>query len=276
MENTHRGENDYYDLSLYHCGREACKPGHYYGPAVRDHYLIHYILSGKGFYRYGEKTYYLKKGQGFLICPEKVTYYQAEETEPWTYCWVGFKGSKAGHYLQQAGLTQDNPIFSYNKDTELAECILQMSEVYEKTNWNETKLLSLLYLFLSLLIGQTGTKPVNMQKENRQEFYVNKAIEYMEMNYSRKIKVADMAGFIGLDRSYLGALFKEYTNKSLQNYLLEYRIGKACKLMEDSGLNISDISRSVGYEDPLLFSKMFKKLKGKSPKRYRDDINIVL
>jgi mannose-6-phosphate isomerase-like protein (cupin superfamily) len=66
------------DLNMYHCGTEDCAPGHDYGPAVKDHYLIHYILDGKGTFHVGEKIYQLGKGQGFLICPNVITYYQAD------------------------------------------------------------------------------------------------------------------------------------------------------------------------------------------------------
>ncbi|WP_313561259.1 AraC family transcriptional regulator [Ruminiclostridium cellobioparum] len=258
-----------YDLGLYHCGMEVCRPGHYYGPAVRDHYLIHYIMGGKGIFKYGEKIYRLEKGQGFLICPGKVTYYQADTAEPWSYCWVGFTGYKASYYLEQARLNQEEPVFRYDRDSALADCILQMVETYETNIWNETKILSLLYLFLTYLIDEAGIQPINRQIENRQEFYVKKVIEYVEMNYSRKIKISDIAAYIGLDRSYLGSVFREYTQKSLQQFLLEYRMNKACLLMRDRELAISDISRSVGYDDPLLFSKMFKRVKGKSPKQFR-------
>ncbi|MDF2988948.1 MAG: AraC family transcriptional regulator [Eubacterium sp.] len=257
-----------FDLSLFNCGMEECKPGHFFGPAVRDHYLIHYILSGKGYYKYGEKVHQLNKGQGFLICPEKVTYYQADSKEPWTYCWVGFTGHKAGHYLRQAGLDQDTPVFAYDADNSVADCILNMITVYQSKPWNETGLLSLLYLFLSLLIGDMGAEGIDRQIEDKQEYYIRKVIEYVNMNYSRKIRISDIASHIGLDRSYLGALFKQNTKKSLQQYLLEHRVNKACELMKDSRLSISDVSRSVGYDDPLLFSKMFKKVKGLSPRNF--------
>lgn len=89
------------------------------------------------------------------------------------------------------------------------------------------------------------------------------------MNYSDKVTVSQIAHYIGLDRSYLSSIFKKYLDTSIQEYLIQYRINKACDLFYNKELNISDISRSVGYDDPLLFSKIFKKYKGISPKKYR-------
>ncbi len=272
VDHIYDSSKDNYDINMYNCGMEACKPSHFFGPAVRDHYLIHYVISGKGLYKYGDKEYGLKKGQGFLICPEKVTYYQADEHDPWTYCWIGFTGHKVEYYLNQAGLSQEAPVFTYDRDDSISDCILEMVKTYEADIWNETKILSLLYLFLSKLIEQNEYQSTVRRAQNTQELYVNKAIEYMEMNYSRKIKITDIAAYIGLDRSYLGALFKEYTGKSLQKFLLEQRIDKACRLMNNNELTISDISRSVGYDDPLHFSKMFKRIKRMSPKMFKSTL----
>ncbi|MCZ8522538.1 MULTISPECIES: helix-turn-helix transcriptional regulator [Paenibacillus] len=83
------------------------------------------------------------------------------------------------------------------------------------------------------------------------------------------ISVTDIAEFVGLNRSYLCSLFKDHSHSSIQSYLVHYRMQKACELMKQRELSIGDISRSVGYEDPLLFSKMFRKQRGESPKQYR-------
>ena len=86
MNQTARG------LTIYFCGHESCAPGHFFGPAIRTHYLLHVILKGKGIYRTGSKEYSLKEGEGFLIKPQEVTYYEADPLEPWEYAWVSFAG----------------------------------------------------------------------------------------------------------------------------------------------------------------------------------------
>ena len=56
-------------LAVYNCGFQRCSPGHTWGPAVRDHFLIHYITSGKGVYDSGSGKYSLSAGDGFLVVP---------------------------------------------------------------------------------------------------------------------------------------------------------------------------------------------------------------
>jgi AraC-like DNA-binding protein len=271
LEKIYINKPDHTDLNIYRCGVEDCIPGHSWGPAVRDHYQIHYILSGKGSFQVGDKSYFLEKGQGFLISPNVISYYVADNNEPWSYSWVGFHGLKAESYLRQANLTSFNPVFSYTKDNQLKDYLSQMILSKDMLKGREIKLIGLLYSFLSRLIEVSDNSYID-KNENRKEMYVKKIIEFIEMNYSRDISVLEMAHYIGLDRSYLYSIFKDFLNLSPQEFLINLRMNKACELMSNNLLNIGDISRSVGYEDPLLFSKIFKKIKGSSPKEFRKNL----
>lgn len=259
------------DLNMYQCGKEDCTPEHYYGPALRDHYLIHYITEGKGYYTVNDKTYQLTKGQGFLICPGIVTFYQASKQEPWKYSWVGLNGSKAKDYLRYANLTVDKPIFTYKKDKRLIKIMEEMLSINKITKSNELRLLSLLYDFLSILVEETNNEELTNNNELKLS-YIREAVTFIEKNYSRKITIQELARNIGLDRSYLYSVFQEVIEQSPQEYLINFRINKACELMKNPTLNIGDISRSVGYIDPLYFSKLFKKIKGLTPTAFRKEI----
>lgn len=262
---------DHTDLNLFTCGSENCSSNHSYGPAIRDHYLIHYILKGKGFFEVNEKKYMLHKGQGFLICPDIITYYQADEKDPWNYSWVGFTGLKASVYLKYAGLNQDNPIFNYNHDNQLEKVFKKMNSIKKITRSNEMKLIGLLYHFLAILIENRDVNK-NTKFYNQKNEYIKKCIEFIHKNYSRNISISELASYIGLDRSYFYSIFKEKLHQSPQEYLIKYRLNKACELMKNKKLSIGDISRSVGYNDPLHFSRIFKKEKGLPPSKYRANI----
>lgn len=257
------------DLNMYHCGTHDCEPGHSFGPAVRDHYLIHYIFQGKGIFRADGITHYLNKGQGFLICPGEVTYYESDRDEPWSYCWTGFRGLKANKYLENANLTRENSIFKYSKDNYIRDCIQNMISANELGINREIQQVGWLYLLLSKITESTTESTFKNKYENIKEHYVKKAVGFISMNYSENISINQIAHYIGLDRSYFCSIFKECLNISPKEFLINFRINKACELLQKSELSIGDVSRSVGYQDPLQFSKILKKYKGASPREYR-------
>lgn len=263
------------DLVMYQWGEEKCRSSHFYGPAIRDHYLIHYILNGKGVYDDGKNMYSLRKGQGFLICPEILTYYQADERDPWHYVWVGFHGLQAEHYLYQCGLSKESPIFVYDHNNDIQYCFQKMMESKQFSRGRENYLLGHLHLFFSYLIEEAHRQGRELTKEGEEDYYVKKAVDFVEKGYSRKITIQDMADHVGLHRSYLYTLFKQTLHLSPQEFLIKFRINKACELMRKEDLPIGYIAHSVGYEDPLLFSKIFKKVIGKSPSQYQQELNLI-
>ena len=83
------------ELSIFNCGIERCAPGQTWGPGIRDHYLIHLVLSGKGVFEVGGRTWEVSQGQLFFARPSQLIRYTADEQQPWEYSWVGFNGACA-------------------------------------------------------------------------------------------------------------------------------------------------------------------------------------
>lgn len=257
------------DLYLCYCGLEECKSSYSFGPAIRPNYLIHYILKGKGVYYVNNKQYHINENQGFLINPNIVTFYQADIKDPWTYIWIGFDGEKAKEYLKFANLDEDNLIFTYDKDDSLKDYVLQMLKLHSLNYSSELKIEGLLYLFLSKL-AESANIPYKSDNQTS-NIYINKSIEFIQNNYHNYIKVSDIANYVSLNRSYLTTIFTESLGMSPQKFLMEFRMTKATELLYNTNLSVGDIARSCGYSDPLAFSKTFKKFRGISPKRYRNN-----
>ena len=257
------------DLFLCHSGIENCNPSYSFGPEVRDHYIIHYILDGKGEFTVNNKTYKLGPKEGFLIRPGETTYYKADDKEPWIYMWIGFNGLKSETYLKYANLDENNPIFKYDKNNSLKKYILEILSLNIMNRSNELKIEGLLYFFLGTLVENNNSNN-QMNSNSLTSDYINQSIEYINNNYSSNIKITDIANHVGLNRSYFSNLFTKTLGISPQEYLLSFRIEKACNLLANLQLSIGEISRQVGYVDQLTFSKIFKKVKGLSPKLYRD------
>lgn len=261
--------NEYFqniDATVYTCGYESCTPLHSYGPAIRSGYIIHYIIEGKGIFKTNGKIYRLSAGDAFLITPGNLIYYEADAKNPWTYTWIGFQGIKIKQYLSRTSLL-DYPIFHYEHDDRIRLCHEKMYEANQNFKNKDLIMTSILYEYLFMLVSKFPKQ--NITVSEKKDLYVEEALKYIESNYSSNINVNSIAEFLSIDRSYLHRLFKNTTGLSLKNYIINFRIKNACDLLINTDFPISAISRSIGYEDSLYFSRIFKNKKGCSPTEYR-------
>ncbi len=261
------------DLYLCYCGMEDCSKGHSFGPAKREDYLIHYIISGKGTYHVGEKTYELKKGDFFLICPKQTTFYRADEEDPWSYLWVGFNGVKAPAYVEYLHLDErDKLVGSCDSTQMLIRFVTQMLEAKALTYANELKREGLLYQFLAELsrAGERFEDTTALEQgEYPYQIYVEYVLRYIGKHYAEDIRVGELADQMGLNRSYLSSCFKQMMGESLKDYLIRFRMERAERLLIETNERVQTIAGRVGYEDALAFSKAFKKKNSVSPSEYR-------
>jgi AraC-like DNA-binding protein len=252
------------DLTLYHCGYELCKPSHSFGPAIRPHYLIHFVISGKGEYHVQGKTYRLTKGNAFLITPGITTIYTADEKDPWEYCWIGFDGYEAKNILRDCDLSETNLIFTDQSNGLLLENLLSLIQNFSEGLGNELTYLGQLYLCLSHMRGlkEKSTKLIY-------ESHITKAMDYIHHNYTYDIKISDVAKYLSIDRTYLYKLFMIYKKVSPQQYLINYRLGIAKKLLMETNLSVTEIAYSCGFRDTPSFNKHFKNRINITPLKYR-------
>lgn len=267
------------DLYLCYCGIEDCSPGHSFGPASRNDFLIHYVTRGKGIYQVGNRQYKIEAGGYFLICPDVTTFYQADLEEPWSYLWIGFNGMKAASYLEYLHLNQTDKLTGKCDSMEfLTSCVKEMLKARELTHANELKREAQLYLFLAELAASSKTEE-RMSEEAYDypaQVYAEHALQYMEEHYSEGIRVGDIADFVGLNRSYLTNCFKRTLGESPQEYLIRLRVEKAEELLKKTKDSIAVIAGAVGYKDPMTFSRVFKREKGISPKEYRQEGDVQI
>ena len=252
------------------CGCSKTEPLHSFGPALKPHYMIHYILSGKGVFRTGGREYPLEAGSGFLIVPGHLAFYQADEKEPWTYVWVGFSGSGVESFVSYTGLSVRHPVFQADHSDELYGSVRDMMEHNTYGLTNELRRNGQLQIFLSLIAESAGTQA--RPEEDRANQYVKRAVEFIQRNYCNPVKVTDVADYVCINRSYLYTLFENSMGMSPQQFLTAFRLTRAAELLAVTQLPVESIALSCGYNDPLVFTKAFKQMKGMSPSAYRKEL----
>ena len=240
--------NEHYEgLNPVSFGQEHCAPGHNYGPAVRTHWLLHYVISGYG--TFVEKGTYHDVGPGdtFVIAPYEETYYEADKCAPWHYIWIGFTGSLPKPL--------DVPVLHIPA---LGEIFMEARKCRDMSSGRSAYLSGKLWELFSCLLDS----------EQTEYDYVSQAVHCMKLEYANGIGIAEIAQRLNLNRSYLSSLFKERMGVSPQTYLTNLRTEKAIELMVKYKKSPSVAAISTGYSDVYQFSRMFKRHTGYAPREY--------
>ena len=240
------------DINPRICGVEACAPGHSFGPAVREYFLLHYVVRGKGIFRRGKREYTLQAGEIFVIRPGEVTYYEADMRDPWEYMWAGFDCAPPfAALLEQDVLRLPGALQNFSR----IACCGDMPA-------KEWRICAQLYELFAELDAARG--PAQGHGGN----YVGQAVNYIESNYSQPMRVQDIAAGLGLNRSYFCRLFRQQTGLSPQEYIVSCRLAKAAQFMTEHGMSQEEAARQAGYPDVFSFSRMFRRKYGMPPGRY--------
>ena len=268
------------DLGLYQFGWEKCAPSHSFGPATRNHYLFHYVISGTG-ELWAEDSkgdthiYQIKSGQGFMIFPNQIATYTADHNLPWEYVWLEFDGLRVKEAIEISGISRTSPVYHARSRDIREDMMNEMLYIVQHKDESPLHLIGHLYLFLDYLTR--SSMAMNLSKGSKlQNFYLKECMTFIEQNFQNDISVEDMATFCGLNRSYFGKIFKKAVGKTPQQFLLSYRMIKATELLKLTQLSIADISNAVGYSDQFHFSRAFKKIYGLSPREWRKQNHVKI
>lgn len=251
-------------LLVYNTGFQKCPPDYGWGPGVRDHYLLHYVVSGTGRYETEDRTFVLRAGDAFLALPDTPIYYRADRLDPWEYCWVGFSGPMAALLLAQTPFSRGTPVLRPAAGDRLRQALLEIYQARGSDYPSAVRMAGYLQAALGLLM-ESGPKRGGEALSD----YARQAAAFMQQNYSRSIGVEDAARQAGVSRSCLYRAFQAEFRCAPSVYLTRYRIQRACQLLRHSALPVGAVAASVGFEDPFYFSRAFRRELGLSPTEYR-------
>lgn len=263
--------NQFFRQHLYvkDCGREACAPGHRYGPAMRGYHLMHIVAAGCGEFDNGIRRFTVLPGHGFMIFPEDITVYTADMQTPWDYVWVGFSGTDAAALAESAGLTPENPIFDLNRYAEAALGIAysiydDMSVLQQNTS---AALGGLLRLMAYIAQSRYDASP---QRTASGADYYRRGLWMLNANYQRTdFHIDDVASFVGLSRSQLFRVFKAQCGRSPQSILGELRLSHAKRLLSSTSLSLTEAALSSGFSSAARLAEVFRVSVGMTPTAYR-------
>lgn len=234
------------DVTPLFAGREACEPGHSFGPFIRDCYLIHFCLSGRGILKNKDGMQKIVAGQFFVIRPGEITTYTADMKEPWEYTWIAFRSD-------ESFFTGNRSVFDtpHELDRRLTDIlggdklsICGCLAVIHGAIWESEK---------DADEGSDGDRVRSIRR-------------YIKYNYMLPITVSSISSGFGFDRSYLYRVFKSRYGIGIKEYIISVRMEKAREFLR-AGYSVKNSAHMVGYDDEFNFSKTFKARYGVSPSK---------
>jgi AraC-like DNA-binding protein len=253
------------DLIVMEVGTQRCAPDARFGPGVRDMYVLHCVHDGRGWIESGGGVRSVEAGDLFLIEKDTVNTFWANPAEPWHYSWFGFGGALASRLCEQAGLSSKTPVKRVDPVRPVDELFRDLTKLRDEPA-KELLLTGQLYrVFGRLAEPEDASAP-----KDDVGVHVRRAVAFLNARHAERIRLEDVAAHVGLDAKYLCRLFQQRLNMSPYRFLTDVRMRKACRLLRKQPLGIAEVARSVGYQDPLLFSRMFKKTVGLSPSEYKE------
>jgi len=240
-------------------------------PKGRLDFQLLYIASGKAHFHIDGEEKIVTAGHMVLYRPkepQKYEYYGEDQTEVF---WVHFTGGNVTNILNSYGLTKDKKVFYCGSDLEYKNHFRSMIQELQmcKEDYSEMLEMHLRQIFIKLhRYFNTVSKVDNSQIAEE----IDKAMLYFAEHYNEAICIEDYAEKHHMSTSWFIRNFKQYTGSTPMQYILSKRIYNAEALLLDGQYNITEISNIIGYENPLYFSRIFKKVKGISPSEYRKHI----
>jgi AraC-like DNA-binding protein len=233
-----------------------------------DQFILLYCVEGKGEIRLKETVHTVSADQFFIIPAGMPHAYHSDEQFPWSIYWIHFSGPKASHFTRFAC---QSILIARGKNSRISDRIDLFSEIFRNLDRGfGIETLEYVNLCLShLLASFTHLSQFRLIRESGEKDPVAQSINFMLENLTRKLKLDEIALETSLSASHYSRLFQNRTGHSPIDYFIQLKIQRACRLLDNSGWLIADVSREMGFDDQFYFSRVFRKVMGMSPAEYR-------
>jgi AraC-like DNA-binding protein len=223
-------------------------------------YIIHYVTGGSGFFN----GYPVKAGQGFLITPGSDEEYHSNPEDPWEFTWIISADDGIKELLPLYYADSKTGIFTYG-DTSFVNKLSQKIDSFDGQFFTT---LEMLEMYLAVVNNHRVTQRTTFTASA--ESYFDFSVNYIEANLHTCIKIKTLTDLLGITQVYLYKIFMSRVGKSPKQYIDDMKFTRAKKMLLETSAKISLIAESVGYEDPLTFTKFFVRKVGMSPQKYRE------
>ncbi|WP_336366366.1 AraC family transcriptional regulator [Marinobacter sp. C2H3] len=253
---------DLYPLAFGHYRKAA---GHHmHREHHRDNLLI-YCTDGSAFLNVDGVPYTVQAGDLLLLPAGASHRYTASPDDPWSLHWVHYTGPLAEEFHQYLGLGRTQPIRQVGRQPRLLVDFNGLLSV-RQTGFRARGLIhaaNRLRQLLTALPLATEPNPQDRQLD------LDTLHNYMREHLESRLTLDQLAELAGLSPAHFATRYRAQTGTSPIQHFLHLKVERACQMLDTSSASFAEISRRLGYDDAYYFSRLFKKVMGRSPSDYR-------
>ncbi len=231
---------------------------------TRKHGFL-FVVSGNALFEIDDTVYELQPGSLFHAAPGEVLYTQVQGHAEFKYFLVFYKPKQSAAKEENAILEKHfhigasvNPLMH-----ELLMQLHQQNHPSEAISRLRSKELFMGIMY-QMFLGSRQASAVQTAEEQT----IAQAVDYINSHYMYTLTLDELAVLHQMSSKSFSYYFHKYVGARPIDFLIEVRLNRACKLLEMGQYTVHDIAASVGYVNPLYFSRVFKNKYGMSPSQY--------
>ena len=237
-------------------------------PRGRLDYQLLYVVSGKAHFYFDDAERIVTAGHMVLFQPRQEQHYEYFGKDKTEVYWVHFTGSNVKNILRRYDIPLGTPVFYSGTSAIYAYLFKEMINELQTCRTGYEELLTMYLQQILILVQRIRLErrpSVNTHIQEEMEY----ARRYFNEHYNERINIEEYAESRNMSVSWFQRNFKQIVNCSPMQYLLTIRMNNAASLLELTDYSMAEISTIVGYDNPLYFSRLFKKQNRVSPSEYR-------
>ncbi|MCB1841538.1 MAG: AraC family transcriptional regulator [Halioglobus sp.] len=245
--------------------------GHRMQRPRHDDNLLLYCVAGQGHAHCDSWSGKVAPGDA-LVLPQGLAHeYQASGDDPWSIYWVHFQGSAAAMFNQYLGYRENGkPLTAVGVSPTLAARFREMMAV-RRTGYSTHAFVHAANQ-LRQLLTQIAAAIRSSEASDRHSFDLERLQRFMQENIDQPLDLDTLAATASLSKYHFATKYKALTGYSPIRHFLNMKMEHAGHLLDSSELSVKEIAATLGYDDPLYFSRQFSRTVGVSPRAYRRSV----
>ncbi len=233
--------------------------------------VLAYCTAGKGIYRSGESEWQINKGDLLYAPPLSDHAYWADPHEPWTIHWMHLSGDAVPQYEKILGLRDHGPVRHIGVQPDVISAFDQLIGYPQLSGGGPSHWLGIQASALSVL-GRIAELPLNIADIANEYTVIRKAMRLMMDAIDQSYDANRFAREAGYGTRHFNRMFRHVAGMPPSEWFAIRKIQRARSLLSIPNILVKEVAAQLGYDDPLYFSRVFRRIAGTSPQNYQSGV----